>query len=945
MKIRNLSKLALAVAISSSVVLEGCKKYDDDITRLEQSIEQNKNDIAALKTQLQSLAANNVVESVTAITGGFRIVFKSPTGQSTTYDIVNGAKGDTGATGPQGPAGTPGAPGSAGANGSSPIVTIGQNGNFWISNNGQAAVDTGVKAQGPKGDNGQDGKDGVDGTVVTIVSGTDGKKYWALNGVATTVQAYAGDIAMEETDGGYNVVFTDAKGVSSSLFLAKEQVAITSLTLQPKYTNANIPVVFFPRIVNNLATKTTKLQGWGELTYDLNPYGVNPSFYEQGGLVSVTSQDVIFRSGNASSVNTNFDFVQFSEQGFSNVTARFLPKTASNPITALSTGENLQVAFRVKNTKANASQQYVTSGYTLAKEEIIAQNEVTIEKFAKDSNNKITLSAGVNPTYAGGAYTDDNTATLLALPHSKTTAQNRNNADITLNYKDNASTNLDNNPNFKTVVLDDILKPFYYAAQTSKKTVSFDDNGFSPSQYNLRYSLPTADNHTDVGDWLELDPATGKLSVKISTPNTYNIAAVNNKAYVKVDLFAGSGNAAADLIASRIVRVDIVSTPVTPVDVVGNIDYKMTSAAGTPTIAFVIPKTLDAAYNNVGKTAQDFHAVYSFSSVSSDHAGITWDVASMNNGTQGFARKINIASNVLPGTYTITGKYTSSISADPVVNVTVTVKVGLNNIASLEKEPAFWNANNIIVNGKLISANNWNLEANLWDAWNISGPVSGATIPNVTFGFEILPTIAGISIDGSDNIKLDYTQSTARARVNGTPVKVIAHRYLNGVAYDSQEFFVQFKNPVNAITLKTPYKEFVDKENSGTNISEVDVRRLVSLSDFNGTVIYNYNGITGNTKNTSLISSYGITGISGAFNNYNLTSVTFERYENASGSTISAPSGATGSVVGQNLRWTNSGANLQQPIYLVYKVTVANKWNTTGADVVKEIKIKVNPNN
>ena len=143
-----------------------------------------------------------------------------------------------------------------------------------------------------------------------------------------------------------------------------------------------------------------------------------------------------------------------------------------------------------------------------------------------------------------------------------------------MNYKDNASTNLDNNPNFKTVVLDDILKPFYYAAQTSKKTVSFDDNGFSPSQYNLRYSLPTADNHTDVGDWLELDPATGKLSVKISTPNTYNIAAVNNKAYVKVDLFAGSGNAAADLIASRIVRVDIVSTPVTPVDVVGNIDWQ-----------------------------------------------------------------------------------------------------------------------------------------------------------------------------------------------------------------------------------------------------------------------------------------------------------------------------------------------------------------------------------
>src|SRR5690554_5052718 len=111
MKIRNLSKLALAVAISSSVVFEGCKKYDDDITRLEQSIDQNKSDIATLKSQLQSLAATNVVESVTSIAGGFRIVFKSPTGQTTSYDVVNGAagaKGDKGDKGDKGEAGAAG---------------------------------------------------------------------------------------------------------------------------------------------------------------------------------------------------------------------------------------------------------------------------------------------------------------------------------------------------------------------------------------------------------------------------------------------------------------------------------------------------------------------------------------------------------------------------------------------------------------------------------------------------------------------------------------------------------------------------------------------------------------------------------------------------------------------------------------------------------------------
>src|SRR5690606_29709522 len=151
----------------------------------------------------------------------------------------------------------------------------------------------------------------------------------------------------------------------------------------------------------------------------------------------------------------------------------------------------------------------------------------------------------------------------------------------------------------------------------------------------------------------------------------------------------------------------------------------------------------------------------------------------------------------------------------------------------------------------------------------------------------------------------------------------------------------------------TPYKEFTDKETSGSNISEVDVRRLITLKDFNNSVIYDFNGgLTGNTKATGLIDDYGISGISASniiTSRYNLTDVAFTRYENASGGTISAPTGATATVNGQDLVWTNSGANLQQPIYLVYTVTVTNKFNNgsnsgTKGEVVKEIKIKVNPN-
>src|SRR5690606_6461526 len=167
MKIKQLSKVALAVALSSAIMFEGCKKYDDDITRLEQGIEQNSSDIANLKTQLATLAANNGVESVTSITGGFKITFKRPDGTTFSYDIVTANKGDTGDNGDNG------AKGHAGDNGTPPLIRINAtSGNWEIAQNGTDYVDTGVKAKGEKGDQGtpgtpgtpgQDGQDGAPG--------------------------------------------------------------------------------------------------------------------------------------------------------------------------------------------------------------------------------------------------------------------------------------------------------------------------------------------------------------------------------------------------------------------------------------------------------------------------------------------------------------------------------------------------------------------------------------------------------------------------------------------------------------------------------------------------------------------------------------------------------------------------------------------------------------
>ena len=971
MKIRNLSKVALAIAISSAVVLEGCKKYDDDISRLEQSINQNTTDIASLKTSLASLASNMVVQSVTSVAGGFDIVFKKSDGTTVPYQIRNGAAGAKGDKGDTGATGAAGAAGATGAAGSSPIVTIGQNGNFWIANGGAAAVDTGVKAQGPKGDKGDTGATGQtgqtgqtgaqgpagqNGTVVSIVTGNDGKQYWALDGTQTTVQAYSGDIAMVAVDGGYNVVFTDAKGVASdSIFLATEAVAVSSLAIVPTFTNNNSPVVFFPRIVDNNSTRTTLLQGYAEIKYNLNPFGVAIANYDAVGLLTQSSEKIEFRSSGGS-VSSNFTAVGAAVKTFGDITVKYRPSNANSTFPTAAGATDLFVALQVNNAKAATGQKFVASPFNIAKEEIVEQDEITIEKSSRNAQatgDKVTLLNGVNPLFTGtgatAAFADAGSGSQ-SLAHTKAQADSRADANFELHFKNDATTNLDNNTAYTGgIVLDDKLNGFFGRAQVNNNIVSMDDHGLS--DYNLRYDIDHYGPNAPERDWLTLDPLTGKISVKISTTNgnQYNSGATNNFAVVRVSIFPGTGNT--NVIAHRFIKVNFVQSAVAPVAVNGTFSHDVVSTPSVnKNITWSTPQTLDAAYNHTQKTAADFHAVYTFAPSGSNPTGFTFDVASMN-APQGSSRIVAIDNTVMPGTYTLHGTYTSAVSTDPAVNVTITVTVTGNNITTLTKDLPFWDTNQTfgIINGKLVSGN-WELHANLWDYWTET-TVTGSNLPVMGYTFGVSPAVNGINIVGNE-VRLDENQSTARATVNNGTVALSINRTVNGVTYNNglqTSFNVKFVNPVKAIEAKTPYKEFTDKEVSGTNVSEIDVRRLITIKDFNNTVIYNFNGGFSGTKNTGLISDYGINGISPTFGSYNLTNVSFVRYENASGTAISAPSGASASVNGQDLVWTNSGANLQQPIYLVYKVTVTNKFNVAGlpateAEVVKEIKIRVNPN-
>ena len=109
-------------------------------------------------------------------------------------DSIKGEKGDTGSQGEKGEKGDPGTPGKDGEDGHTPVITIGSNGNWFID-----GVDTNVKAQGEKGDTGSQGekgdkgdsgtpgKDGEDGHTPVITIGENGN--WYVDGVDTGVKA------------------------------------------------------------------------------------------------------------------------------------------------------------------------------------------------------------------------------------------------------------------------------------------------------------------------------------------------------------------------------------------------------------------------------------------------------------------------------------------------------------------------------------------------------------------------------------------------------------------------------------------------------------------------------------------------------------------------------------------------------------------------------------
>lgn len=1041
MKIRNLSKIALAIALSSSVVLESCKKYDSDISRLEQKIDQNTSDIADLKKNLANLAAGNVVQSVESIPGGVRITFKKPDNSTVTYEILNGAKGDKGDKGEKG---------DKGDIGSTPIFTVGDNGNWFVTVDGGTPKDTGHKAKGDKGDKGETGapgtpgkdgapgtpgtpgkdgapgtpgtpgKDGKDGTVITIVDGPNKTKVWAIDGVATDVLAFGGDVGFVQQPGGYAVKITNPNGDVESLFLHSEALEVTSLSLVPSLSNNNTPVVFFPRIVDNLNSRNTLLQGYATIKYNINPFGVNTANYDASGLLTQETDKVVFRSG-GSDIDANFTTEGTAVKTFSDITVKYRPVKAKNSgndvlFPKSSDNKDLFVALQVKNLKTNTTQKFAASSYNLAKEEIVQKSEVTIEKAVKASaqsafelyNSYVNTFTG--STFNEGPATAPNTALTATAAAAKTAGH------FSLNVYENAEKKINgvnvptNNTDYKGAIdLEKELRGFFGRAQVGNKIVSLDDNGLSG--YDLRFKHAQAGNQEN---WLKLDEKTGVISVKESTPGRYNTGALGNHAVVQVDLYENA--TATTSIATRFIKIDFTQKNVPNIKVAGDVNFNLTNAVSKEeTVKWVVPTTLDAAYNSTGLSAAQFHNEYSWSLESVETADGTpvnntawFSPQNFNNANQNTAKTLVIdQTRVNPGTYILKGLYKPSIQNPNYSNVEVTIRVvvGLQGSISYNTIPAYWEGNKETGFARVFGTaigNSWYLGGDFNEYIKLNNSITGTNAPLVTYDFHIgnadHQDIASFGSNNntyttviknaaSTNQGLGFEQlhikNAAAPQHHTNPNKdafnyilgwnytatsqilnVQVRYYLNGnpTSFKTENIKVRFKNPVKNVTAKNNATGNVTDKRNGASNQDIDLRQFITLKDYNNVTIWDYTGnVATNVANSNLITRYGIAALGNAFGSPALSTSAVQlvkAYYNSNPSqdiktslpanTAAIVANVSGSAVA---RWVNTGANtITQPITLVYKITLANRYNDgrngdSANDIEQEVKIVVNPNN
>lgn len=151
MKRKMFFRLTAVCLMAVSVLIACTKDYGSDIKQLQDDMDKLSNKVDALDKAIHEDGA--VITDVSPIQGGTRVTLSN----GKTFDIKNGNDGKDGKDGT--------------------VWKIGDNGNWWSSENGQPFVDTGKKAKGEDGKDGKDAKEWYIG---------DNGNWWSKDGDTLT---------------------------------------------------------------------------------------------------------------------------------------------------------------------------------------------------------------------------------------------------------------------------------------------------------------------------------------------------------------------------------------------------------------------------------------------------------------------------------------------------------------------------------------------------------------------------------------------------------------------------------------------------------------------------------------------------------------------------------------------------------------------------------------
>src|SRR5690606_2620721 len=759
-----------------------------------------------------------VVTSVTQTSSGIQLALSN--GQS--YTISNGADG------------SPGTPGS--------VVAIDGDGEWTID-----GVKTGVKAQGEQGDNGDEGPEGPQGPdgpqgpqgpqgpagpqgdagqdghspVITIQNGE-----WHIDGQATGVQAYPGDIAVVENPDFYEVVFTSSSGVSTdAVRLPRISLFVSSLSFVPK--NVGLlggQVIAFPQIVNGGGSII--YQGAAPVTFKFNPSSVGFDYFNVLGFATKKADRVLLKSGadmvDNRIVLTGHDLPANYQSG----ELKFKAKPNGYPFSNVTSNasENLDMMALVventgKYTENDMAEKIVVSQYVLAGREEISQADVTIERIKKGTDaNRPYLPDG--PTI----QTSDLNMPLLT---SGTQAAITAAPDIhfRLHYIDDSYLN----PN-GGYSLADSVRGFFERFGTS--LYSMDDNGFDDYRLvfsEVLYNQPGGSE--DTRQYIEiLDAATGKIRVAQDplNPGAPNAAAIGKNAVIKVDLFAPN---AATALVSRYIKLEISDTYRPPIELPGTLEITLTDCDVT---GAGFTYDMDNVYNKTGKSKAQFHSEYTFAGISVP-AGSGLNVATLVSDPADENKiEIDVPKTTKPGTYVVTGKFTAP--GQPDVNFTGQITVKAPAYA-LNRNSSWWNdeQTQMVINGRPDGGGGWEMAARLWDGFQLSRPTytgSCGAPATADVEFQLAPGQNGVSIvetPGVDTVIPLASSTAGRSWVDRNPVVVYADIYINGTMRERVTFNAQFKNPVLPIVERNPHHHLEDKK-----AITYDLHHSIELKDYTG---------------------------------------------------------------------------------------------------------------